>query len=328
MSRPDLLAELREARPVAPEDLRERVRLIAVATTAPPRRRVTWRRAAAVLVPVAAAVAVAAVTLLPAGQKTASPKAPVILSGGIDHAAAAGAPERALPAKGFGYSATQLPAPSSTRLQRYATSLDLQVASPGAVSAATKRAVAIAAALGGYEQSVVVHTAAKGGYADLVLRVPAANVRAAVGRLSALGRITAENVAIQDLTVQVNATDATIARLQRQLAALRTQQQTTQVAQQIAAVTAHVQRLQRERAATVREAHYATVALGLATPPAPAPVHHRPGPLHGLGIAFHWLWIGAVYLLALGAPLVLLGAGIWLLARTIRSRREARLLER
>ncbi len=66
MSQPDLIAALQEARPVAPAELRERVRLIAVEATAPPRRRITWRRAVVVFVPVAAAI-VAAVVLLPRG---------------------------------------------------------------------------------------------------------------------------------------------------------------------------------------------------------------------------------------------------------------------
>ena len=66
MSQPELIAVLREARPVAPPELRERVRLIAAEAAVPPRRRVTWRRAAVVLVPVAAAI-VAAVVLLPRG---------------------------------------------------------------------------------------------------------------------------------------------------------------------------------------------------------------------------------------------------------------------
>ena len=46
------------------------------------------------------------------------------------------------------------------------------------------------------------------------------------------------------------------------------------------------------------------------------------------GIAFHWLWIGAVYALALGAPVVAAAVFAWLLVRALRRRREDALLSR
>ena len=105
---------------------------------------------------------------------------------------------------------------------------------------------------------------------------------------------------MQDLTAQLNAGDRTIERLQKQLATLRAETQTDAVRATIAAVTAHIVRLQRQQAATVRAAHYATVQMHLETPPAAQPTKHGHGPLHGLGVAFHWIWIGAVYAAALG----------------------------
>jgi hypothetical protein len=51
-----------------------------------------------------------------------------------------------------------------------------------------------------------------------------------------------------------------------------------------------------------------------------------PGPFHGLGVIAHWSWIGAVYVLALGLPLLLLGFLIWLAVRAVRHRREDALL--
>src|SRR5437773_1507443 len=57
MSQPDLAGMLREARPVAPPELRERVRLVAAQATPPRRQLVTWRRVLLVAVPVAIAVA-------------------------------------------------------------------------------------------------------------------------------------------------------------------------------------------------------------------------------------------------------------------------------
>ena len=78
----------------------------------------------------------------------------------------------------------------------------------------------------------------------------------------------------------------------------------------------------------MRAAHYATVQLHLETKPVVQPVKHGHGPLHGLGVAFHWIWIGAVYALALGTPLLLLLGLSWLAARVIRRRRVDALLSR
>ena len=70
MSQRDLVAELRGARPAAPEHLREQVRLIAAAAT-PPAKRITWRRALVVALPVAAAVAATVVLTRPENRPTA-----------------------------------------------------------------------------------------------------------------------------------------------------------------------------------------------------------------------------------------------------------------
>jgi len=65
------------------------------------------------------------------------------------------------------------------------------------------------------------------------------------------------------------------------------------------------------------------------TPPAAAPAAEEGnGPLHGLGVAFRWIGIGAIYVLALGTPVVLLVALGWFLARVLRRRREEALLAR
>lgn len=324
MSQPDLFDRLRDARPTAPRKLRERVRLIAAAAPAVPRRRVTWRRSLVVLVPVAAAI-VAGVVFLPRATKQATPT-PVPLT---PRASVAGAPANLAAGTATAEAAApSLLTPAGKRLQSYSASLELQLPTPAAVSGATRRAVAIASSLSGYEQTVTLNAGGKSGYANIVLRIPRGNVRTAISRLSALGRVTSENVSIQDLQTQVNTSDRQIAALQRQLAALRAQPQTTVVERRIATLTARVERLQRARAATVRTAHYSTISLQLTTPPPATRKPHKPGPLHGLGIAFHWIWIGGVYVLALGTPLLALLAAAWFGARSIRRRREESLLRR
>jgi len=321
MSRPDLARTLREARPVAPAELRERVRLVAAQASPPRRQLVTWRRALVLAVVVGAAVAAGVIGTRPT-HRAAQPAnilAPYNSRGAVAH--------KAVPvfsAAGSGAA----PAPSAKRLQNYSASLDVRVPTSTAVSTDTQHAITIATSLGGYLAFVNVDAGGKTGYAEIRLRIPKVHVQEAVRRLSALGRVVGENVRIQDLTAGVNATDRLIARLQTKLATLRAEFQTTLVQRQIASLTTQIERLQRGRANTVRTASYATVALSLSTPPTtPAGPHHH-GPLHGLATAFRWIGIGAVYGLAIGVPLLVLAALIWLAVGAIRRRREDALLSR
>jgi len=67
MSQPDLERTLRAVRPVAPPQLRERVRAIA-AQPVPARRNLGWRRPLAIAVPLAAALAAALVAVFVRGN--------------------------------------------------------------------------------------------------------------------------------------------------------------------------------------------------------------------------------------------------------------------
>jgi hypothetical protein len=324
MSQRDLVAELRATRPSAPGYVREQVRLIA-ATATPPQRRLsfTWRRAFVVAVPLAAAVAAAVVLTRPSGDQTA---VPLQADTALQQQSTELAPQ-ARARKGVAGAATTAPAPSSTRAQIYGAYLSVQVASGKGVSDGVKRALAITSSLGGYPVSVHASTETSAATADLTLKVPRAHVAEAISRLSALGTIVGEQVDVQDAQAGLNATDRLIARLQKQLAVLRAQDpQTDAVKAQIAALTTRIVRLQRQQAAALRATHYATIRLHVATKAAAAPEHHGHGPLHGLGVAFRWIGIGAIYAFALGGPLVVLILVGWLAARTIRRRREDALL--
>jgi uncharacterized protein DUF4349 len=207
---------------------------------------------------------------------------------------------------------------SPGRLQKVTAALSLTVPSQAALSDATRRAVAAANSLGGHVDSIVVSE----GRARVVLAVPRSRVQAAIARLGRLGTIAGEHFAVQDLSSGVAAADRTVARLQRELKALRAQPSTPATKRRIAALTARVQKLQRQEAATRRTSHFATVTVALTTPHAAAagPAHH--GPLHGLVVALRWTGIGLVYALVFGVPLALL----WLAARRLRRRREDALL--
>jgi hypothetical protein len=326
MSQRDLVTELRATRSTAPPELRERVRAIAAAPELPSRPRFTppsWftlRRALVVAVPVAAAVAASLLFTLPSHKQ----QQPTALSAQSTVGAARAKVQHG---ESLGAAPGRVPAPSATRAQRYGASLTLRLATATDVSNGATRALRIASTLGGYPTSVHVSTAGSTASAELVLKVPRTHVQQAVTQLSVLGTITAEHVDVQDIQTGLNAIDRTIAQLQRQLRELRAALQIDSIRRTIAAITARIQRLQRQNAAAIRTTRYATVDLQLATLTTAAPSKQH-GPLHGLGVAFRWIGIGAIYAFALGAPLAALIALVWLAARTIRRRRENELLSR
>jgi hypothetical protein len=326
---PDPLAELRRTRPIAPPAVRERVRQISARQEAPTRRitgSLTWRRALLVLVPAVLAVVVGGVVL--SGRNSEErPLGAEALPGTVTHGAVKAAPF-SNQAQGTAGAArdTALP-PSRTRLQDYDASLTLRVKNADALSDASKRALAIARSLGGYASAVSVDVEKGEGDASIRLRIPVQNVQRAVTRLSELGTITRESVHVRDLQAGVDQLDQRISRLQKQLRALRAQEQTDAVKRQIAALTAQVERLQRGRGATVRDAHFATVDLSMTTREQPkAKQHHEPGPLHGAWVALTWMGIAALYALIVGAPVLLVAALVFLAWRTIRRRRVEHLL--
>jgi hypothetical protein len=264
----------------------------------------TWRRGGLILLAAALAVSVGAV-VLGRGGRSAAP----------EHGGAAGAGATSVRSIPFGAATKSAPAPSPTRLQDYDATLSLRVRG---VSEATKRAVRIAASLGGFPASVEVH----GTTADLRLRVPVTKVQQAVERLSALGTITGEDVSIRDVQAGVDATDRTIARLQRALRRLRAEGAPQK---RVDALVARIQKLQRARADTIRQARLATVELHLRTPrQVAAPAEH--GPLHGAVVALRWVGIGALYALVVGGPVLVVALVAWLAWRFTRRRRESRLL--
>src|SRR4051794_10008723 len=255
MSQLDLIAEIRASRPTAPAELRARVRELA-ATRPAPRRRLTWRRALVVVVPVAAAAALAATFLPRRHDRTTAIDAPYAqdtsgrlqtLTPSATHAAT---PPIAKATSGAERLAPTAPPTSRTRAQRYSATLTVRLPTASAVSAATTRALRIAAALGGYPQTVRVDAAQKDASAYIVVKVPRNRVQDAVRRLGALGTIVGENVAIQDLQAGVDTAGRKIARLQAKLNVLRAAPPTAESAKQVAALKTQLERLRLARAAT------------------------------------------------------------------------------
>ena len=328
-SLPDPLAELRRTRPTAPAALREHVRAIAARRDEPRGRlfgALTLRRALVVLVPAVLAVAVGGIALSRHGT-SAGPVAGRVGTATLGKAETATPVPVPLRAQAGGAARDAALPPSRTRLQDYDATLSLHVKNAEALSDASKRALAIARSLGGYATSISVAVEKGDGDAAIRLRIPVQNVQRAVAGLSELGTITGESVHVRDLQAGVDQLDRRIARLQKQLRALRAQEQTDAVKRAIASLTSQVERLQRGRSATVRDSRLATVDLTMTTREQAKPrQHHEPGPLHGAWVALTWMGIGALYALVVGAPVVLLAALVFLAWRVVRRRREEQLL--
>jgi hypothetical protein len=316
MSQRDLVAELRAAHVEAPPEVRERVRLVAAGAPAAP-RRITWRRTLVVVVPVAAAIAATVVFTRPA-------KHPEVVRG------LAPTPATIAPNVGAATdrAAKAFSVPSAkNRVQIYDATLSLRVERARDVSEGVKRALRITTSLGGFSESVHAETHGSSATADLRLRIPRSHVQEAMAKLAQLGTITDENVSTVDQTALLNNTEREIARLQKQLAALRAEPQSPENDRRIAALVTRIEHLQRGAATTRRNAHYATVSLHLETPLVTVVQKHGHGPLHGVGVALKWLGIGAVYALAIGTPVAVLLALLWFGVRVVRRRRENALLE-
>ncbi len=268
MSQPDLARTLRAARPVAPAELRERVRLIAAQASPPRRQLVTWRRALVFAVVVGAAIAAGVIATRPAhAQRYAAVRTPRAVRPATARDARCAAIRRPAPTSSAASTAAA-PAPSAKRLQNYSASLDLRVPTSAAVSTDTQHAIAIANSLGGYLAFVNVDAGGKTGYAEIRLRIPKVHVQEAVRRLSALGRVVSENVRDPGSPGQRQRDRPPDRAAPDQLAALRTQFQTTLVQRQIASLTTPDRAPPaRPRQTPCARASYATVALSSARRP-------------------------------------------------------------
>ena len=288
-----LLDQIREAKPVAPDELRERVASIAVEQPAReslldrfrPRRLLLVAPVALVTVLLAAGV----IANLP-DNGTRSDDASVAvgaderrvvgrLGAAVDQGGAP-RPDAGFPAAGsppLGTTGSGALAPSVGRLQRFQAEMRLRVEDVEELSAATKSAMRIAQSLRGYVVSVQYDAPAQGvGGAQIVLRVPTARVQTALTQLSALGTILGQRIGIEDLqqpaddlTAQIEETQREIARLQVRLREHRTWRRRSARCSRRGSPTraAGSQTCGARSPAPAREARFATIQLGLTTEP-------------------------------------------------------------
>jgi hypothetical protein len=344
MSRPDLtdprfdeiVHELREKAPPAPDALRERV---AATASSEVRRRFVpptlGRRRALVLATAAIVVlglGAASINVL-SGADEPTPQAGRMLGPARDASGGGGdalrretqTAEKALSARGLPFGQTPTALPTGRRLQKYDAHMRLRVKDADTLDRATKSAMRETRRLGGFVASTNFETRpGNEGDATLGLRVPIDKVQDAIARFSDLGTIVTQRVTIDDLQTDADRLSRTIAEHRRRIAELRAKENRTPAEEiELQSRIAALQSATRRRAGIVREAAYATVTLELTTQDA-VDRREEPG-------AFRTFWddareilvtelIWLLYALVVAGPFLLLGL-LALLAERARRRR-------
>ena len=331
MSQLELVQELRAARPVAPEALRERVRALAP----PPPRRFTFelRRfvPAAAGVGLAGALGVALVLgilhsapMASKGEQLRASRPPRASHARQNVAGATRAQGRDLTGKLPVFSAALRPFPG--RLQQYDAFLRVRVDSQEALSKQTQDALRYTRRVGGYVVWARYGAPGKRGDSELALRVPIARVQDAIAHFSAYGELVRQRVVLKDLQNQVDKLAARIRALEDDLAVAQRQG----LEQRVHADRALLASLEGQRMRLVHRGQFARVALtmvvGKTKPAAAAGRFDRTLDKAG-SVLVRELEI-LLYALIVAGPLLLLGGLAVLAGRAQRRRADERLLER
>jgi hypothetical protein len=230
------------------------------------------------------------------------------------------------------------PAPTTGRAVDYQAQIGLEVKDGDALSSATDRAQRIARDLGGYVVSVE-YASSESGSASLTLRVPTAKVQDAIAQLTALGKITSQQVQIRDLQEQLDQLNRQITVLRGRIAhitALLTNpdlmpERRAQLQAQRVQLQTSLRTIRQQSAGVSQQAALATIQLTLATKgnsAVPAPASRVRRTLDEAGRILAWEGVALLYGLVVIGPFALVGAAAWLAARTRRRGEERRLLAR
>ena len=354
MTSADITELLRSSRPVAPDALRERVRAIAAAKPTPstsfrfrlPRLRLVVPAVATTALAAAALIAVVRPAHQPAVWATAKQPAtteltaPASTTVATDQAQARSQAPATTVQHGavVGASSGTAPAPSSGRAQDYQAQIGIEVKDTDALSAATKRAMTIAQSLGGYVVASQ-YASADTGTASITLRVPAAKVQDAIAQLTALGKLTSQQVQIQDLQEQLDqlAREVTVlrGRIAHVTALLANPDLTPERRAQLTArrnqLQTDLRRIRQQSAGVSQQAAMATIQLALATKDksvGPVPASRVRRTLDEAGRILTWEGVALLYGLVVVGPFALFGALAWVCTRMRRRNVESRLLAR
>jgi uncharacterized protein DUF4349 len=336
----EIVRELRTTGPSAPDELRERVRALPEpATRRTFRLRLRPALVAATAGAVALAVGAAVLNGLTGNSGTSTERQAV-----EQHGEAAQPPVPRVPAKLGRDRAWELsPAaktagsnavPPSSRLQDYEAFLRVRVDDGNALSNAMKQAVRETRRLGGYVVTARYSQGAEGD-ASLVVRVPIARVQDALVRFSSLGTILSQRISLQDLQGVLDRQENAIADRRSRIAELEAKERRSSLTPgeraELRGARRALQRLQRGRAALVREGSLATLSLELTTRHAAAK-KEQPGAfdnfLDDAGSILGKEAIGILYALVVVGPFALLAALALLGERTRRRRSNQTVLER
>jgi hypothetical protein len=228
--------------------------------------------------------------------------------------------------------ASTAPAAGAIRLLERTSTLDIGVAQDSIQSAA-QRVFTLASAFGGYvKQSNVSSGGPLQGGASFDVRLPSANLPAAIAALSHLGHVRSENDTTNDVTDQLSSLQRSLGGLQaerssllRQLAAASEAQQAATLKARLHAVEARISQLQGALRALSARIAYTSLALSL-TPESSggaASGDLTPGAAAGdaariLDAALAVLVIGAAAVLPLAAIVLAGWIAVVLLRRRLR----------
>ena len=173
------------------------------------------------------------------------------------------------------------------------------------------------------------------GTAQITLRIPTAEVEAALAELSQLGTILGQRYGIQDLQQQADSLQTQIEQTQRRIAQILAQLGSPTLSDENRVVlksrlASNRQKLTDLRAAmksTRAEAATSTVYVTLTTEEIQATPVGGGSRLDDVKDVLAWEAIAALYVLVVVGPFVLLGLAVWLCSALLRRRETARLLE-
>jgi uncharacterized small protein (DUF1192 family) len=212
------------------------------------------------------------------------------------------------------------------RLQQYDAFLRVRVRDQDELSKRTQDALRFTRSLGGYVVWARYAAPANRGDSELALRVPVERVQAAIAHFSGYGTLLRQRIVLKDVQQRVDALTARIANLRTEIARLERQGGSQE---RIARDKALLAKLTSGRAAAVRHAQFASVALTMVVgeKAAAAPGRFRRTLDDAASVLVRELEI-LLYALLVAGPLLLLGAAGMVGARTFRRRADQRLLER
>jgi hypothetical protein len=339
-SSPDLIHELRAARPSAPLAVRARVREIASARPKPS-PLASWRfpvrRGVLVAVPAAAAIAFASAGVLGLARSDGPVSTSIAQRDTTESFQAQPAPGQESSGKLFDQAQPSTGATATdNRAQRVSATLTVEVADSDAVSRAAQDALDLTRSLGGFVVSSSVATGEVGS-ASITVRVPVGKVQDAITGLSDLGRIVSQQVTIDDLQGTLDELAQREAKVRSEIARIRARLQTERLdAQTEAVLRAKLQTLRVELtdlrtgiSSAEAEARMSMIQLTVVTPGAfgaVAPPSRIDRAVDEALNVLAWEGVIALGMLIVLAPFALVGFAAWLGRRLYRRHEEERLL--